>query len=61
MVQLNQRKATGRLAQALQKPISSIVMDAKILRFEFTYELRKVQILDDIVNTTPEVMWEPPT
>ena len=36
---MNLRKATNRFAEALQEPESSIVMDATIQRFEFTYEL----------------------
>ena len=36
---MNLRKATDRFAEALQEPESSIVMDATIQRFEFTYEL----------------------
>lgn len=36
---INLRKATDRFAEALQEPESSIVMDATIQRFEFTYEL----------------------
>lgn len=36
---MNLRKATNRLAEALQEPESPIVMDATIQRFEFTYEL----------------------
>lgn len=36
---INLRKATHRFAEALQEPESSIVMDATIQRFEFTYEL----------------------
>lgn len=35
----NLRKATDRFAEALQEPGSSIVRDATIQRFEFTYEL----------------------
>ncbi|QBH13741.1 nucleotidyltransferase substrate binding protein [Desulfobacter hydrogenophilus] len=33
------KKATDHFAEALQEPESSIVMDATIQRFEFTYEL----------------------
>ena len=36
---MNLKKATSRFAEALQEPESSIVMDATIQRFEFTYEL----------------------
>lgn len=36
---INLRKATDRFAEALQEPGSSIVMDATIQRFKFTYEL----------------------
>ena len=36
---INLRKATDRFAEALQEPESSIVMDATIQRFKFTYEL----------------------
>ena len=36
---MNLKKATDRFAEALQEPESSIVMDATIQRFEFTYEL----------------------
>ena len=36
---MNLRKATDRFAEALQEPETSIVMDATIQRFEFTYEL----------------------
>jgi len=36
---MNLKKATDRFAEALQEPKSSIVMDATIQRFEFTYEL----------------------
>jgi len=35
----NFKKAIDRLEEVLQKPVSSIVMDATIQRFEFTYEL----------------------
>ncbi len=35
----NLKKAVNRFAEALQEPESSIVMDATIQRFEFTYEL----------------------
>jgi nucleotidyltransferase substrate binding protein (TIGR01987 family) len=37
--QMNLNKAVKRFAEALQEPESSIVMDATIQRFEFTYEL----------------------
>lgn len=36
---MNLKKAIDRFAEALQEPESSIVMDATIQRFEFTYEL----------------------
>jgi nucleotidyltransferase substrate binding protein (TIGR01987 family) len=36
---MNLNKAVKRFAEALQEPESSIVMDATIQRFEFTYEL----------------------
>jgi len=36
---MNLKKATDRFAEALQEPESSLVMDATIQRFEFTYEL----------------------
>lgn len=36
---LNLKKAISRFSEALQEPESSIVMDATIQRFEFTYEL----------------------
>ena len=36
---MNLNKAVKRFADALQEPESSIVMDATIQRFEFTYEL----------------------
>ena len=36
---LNLGKAIDRFSEALQEPESSIVMDATIQRFEFTYEL----------------------
>ncbi|WP_289020790.1 nucleotidyltransferase substrate binding protein [Desulfobacter postgatei] len=36
---INFRKETDRFAEALHEPESSIVMDATIQRFEFTYEL----------------------
>ncbi|EIM63596.1 HI0074 family nucleotidyltransferase substrate-binding subunit [Desulfobacter postgatei] len=36
---INLRKATDRFAEALQEAQSSIVMDATIQWFEFTYEL----------------------
>lgn len=35
----NLKKATKRFEEVLQEPVSSIVMDATIQRFEFTYEL----------------------
>lgn len=36
---INFEKATRRFSEVLQEPVSSIVMDATIQRFEFTYEL----------------------
>ena len=36
---MNLRKAVNRFSEALQEPESSIVVDATIQRFEFTYEL----------------------
>ncbi len=36
---MNLNKAVKRFEEALQEPESSIVMDATIQRFEFTYEL----------------------
>ena len=33
------KKAVDRFTEALEEPVSSIVMDATIQRFEFTYEL----------------------
>ena len=33
------KKAIDRFSEVLQEPVSSIVMDATIQRFEFTYEL----------------------